>query len=67
MGFARRSLPVGTAECPPRALGDRLLCSKARFRFVLTKSLFGLGVSSGFDIVSVLCRLGEFVVDGRTS
>jgi hypothetical protein len=34
---------------------------------VLTKSLFGLGVSSGFDIVSVLCRLGEFVVDGRTS
>lgn len=56
--FAKSSLPINTAEYPPRAFSDRLLCSKAPFRFVPPKSLCGLGASSGFDIMYVLCRLG---------
>ena len=58
MDCAKSSRLINIAEYPPSARRGRLFYSKARFLFVLPKSLFGLGNSSSFVIVSLLCGVG---------
>jgi hypothetical protein len=55
---AKSSRLSNTAEYPPSARRGRLFYSKARSLFVPPKSLFGLGISSSFGIVSLLCGVG---------